>query len=478
MKTIIKIMKGLSCVCVSFFALNCQAVISYTQQDNQTHALVNEWPVPSKSVDLFHQYVSSKNPELTESQLLKSIIENHLLTEHVKKTIGLKTISDETKVGFTQNSATQAQLINILKHHYQKNISESITKFKGGNLNSIITMPFKISESTINKSFKMSKTMEYKASRKQIEELKDIQLLGYQFPKNESQSITLFEIYQQTNIQEKISLFQADIPTLKRLTYQHLSSLYVLYWVKQFTNISENELNALKKFVSDNRTARQYHLYSGAKSAVHHSNQTLRKLAKSISQEEITQYYRSHKEEFKTVKKVKARHIQLSSQSQADKVHQALKNGLNFNMAIEKYSQAKDKSDAIAGDLGWINRGDVDRDWLHTLPFTQKKAGEFSAPFMSPKRHYATPVWEIIYLDERIMGYLDPSSKTVKYNASKAIAKNKISQSVIDIKQKIWNEAKVNLNKGKISNDLFSEKTPLLNVFNTGHQHSKASHEH
>lgn len=107
---------------------------------------------------------------------------------------------------------------------------------------------------------------------------------------------------------------------MKKLTYQHLSSLYVLHWVKHFTNINENELTNLKQFISDNRIARQYQLYSGVKTAVHHSNQALRKFSKQVSQQEVEQYYQANKEDFKTVKQVKARHIQLASQSQAHKV--------------------------------------------------------------------------------------------------------------------------------------------------------------
>ncbi len=459
-------------------SLESHATIIHTQQDDATVATVNDWAIPSKSVELFYQYAIDKNPELSKSQLVKNIIENHLLTNYAKKTIGLEAISDETKVGFKQETATQEQLINVLKYRYQDDITRSIQHLKKGNLGSVITVPMNISSEALAKLFTMKKTMEYKISSNQQNVFKNTSLLHYQFPHQKPQTITLWDIYNRTNMQEKIALFKADTNTLKSLTRKHLSSLYVLHWVKQSTSINQEELSSLKQFITENRIARQYHLYTGSKSAVHHSNEALRTLSKQVSPQEIAEYYLQHKESFKTVKKVKARHIQLTSQAQADTVYQKLKSGLDFAKAIEKYSHAKDKNNSEPGSLGWIKRSELNRDWLHTLPFMQKQTGQFSPPFMSPKKHYPTTLWEIIYLDERVTGYLAPNSKTVQYNASKAIAKIKIGQSVSDTKKQLWHEARVSLNKNKVKPEAFTQQTSDFNLFTTGHQHSEPDHEH
>jgi len=476
--TIIRILKRPLCAISLLLALDSHAIITHTLQDEATVATVNNQTIPTKSIELFYQYAIDKNPELSKSQLVKNIIENHLLTKYVKKTIGLEVISDETKVGFKQEVAAQDQLINVLKYRYQEEITKSIQQLKSGNLNSVITAPMSISSKALAKLFTMEKAMEYRINLSQQNIFKNTHLLNYQFPQQTLQTITLWDIYDRTNMQEKIALFKADTNTLKSLTRKHLSSLYVLHWVKQFTPISQFELTSLKQFITENRIARQYHLYTGSKTAVHHSNEKLRALSKKVSPQEINEYYQQHKESFKTVKKVKARHIQLTSQAQADKVYQELKSGLNFAKAIEKYSHAKDKNSSEPGSLGWIKRSDLNRDWLHTLPFTQKQTGQFSPPFMSPKKRYPTTLWEIIYLDERVTGYLPPSSKTVQYNASKAIAKIKINQSVSDTKKQLWYEARVNLNKNIINTEAFIQQTTHFNLFNTGHQHSEPNHEH
>ncbi|MEH6348249.1 MAG: peptidylprolyl isomerase [Bermanella sp.] len=480
MKSIIKIniFKHFSFALFLFTSIESQATITSTLQDEASYASVNDWAIPTKSVELLYQYSAAKNSDLTKSQLVKSIIENHLLANYAEQTIGLSKISDETKVGFKQKYATQEQLINVLKYKYQENISQSIHQLEGGNLNSVIVTPITISKAMLSKLFIMNKAMEYKINSKQQNTFKITSLLNYQFPQGKQQSITLWDIYDRTNMQEKIALFKADTHTLKKLTHRYLSSLYVSYWVKQFTEVSDTELNSLKQFIAENRIGHQVHLYKGSKTTVHHSNQTLRTLSKQVSPQEIEQYFLSHKEEFKTVQKVKARHIQLTSQIQADQVYQELKSGLNFNKAIKKYSQAADKNNRIPGGLGWIIRKDIKGNWLRTLPFTQKQVATFSAPFMSPKKNYENPVWEIIYLDERVLGYLLPTSKTVQYNASKAIAKKRINQSVNETKNQIWKKARVNLNKKKISLDVFNQQTTDLTLFSKSHQHGENGHEH
>ncbi len=192
--------------------LNSQAVVTHTLQDNTLHAKVNDWHIPSKSVTLFHQYTSFRNPELTESQLLKNIIENRLLAHYAKENIGLSVISDETKVGFKQEHATQAQLINVIKSQYQTDISHSITQLQGGNLKSVITTPLTLSKLKLNDLFTMTKAMEYTLSHQQKNKLKDIPLLIFQFPKTSEKAITLWDIYERTNMQEKMALLREILP--------------------------------------------------------------------------------------------------------------------------------------------------------------------------------------------------------------------------------------------------------------------------
>jgi hypothetical protein len=476
--TIIKSQKVLLVICLLFMALNGHAKITHYLQSEDNVATVNDWPLPKKSVELFYQYVAEKNPEITQIQVVKSIIENHLLAKHAKKTLGLEVISDQTKVGFKQEHASHAQFINIIKFQYQEDITLSIQGLNGGDLNGVITRPLSMTSNTLSDLLSMGKAMEYRLSPVQIETLKNTQLLKYQFPKSKPKNISLWDIYDRTNVQEKIVLFKGDMKTLTKLIQNRLSSLYIAHWVKQSNNIEHSELLALQKFISDNRIARQYHLYTGSKTAVHHSNQALRALAKKVTPQEIEHYYQTHIEDFKTIKKVKARHIQLGSQEQADHVYQALEAGLDFTTAIKKYSQAKDKHNQIPGNLGWISRKEARDNWLHTLPFTQKKAASFSRPFMSPKKHQPSPVWEIIYLDERVMGYLAPTSKTVQYNASKAIAKLKVQQSFKDTQKALWHEARVNLNKSKVNTKAFEQQATHFNLFNTAHQHDDSEHGH
>ena len=135
-----------------------------------------------------------------------------MLAHYAKENIGLSVISDETKVGFKQEHATQAQLINVIKSQYQTDISHSITQLQGGNLKSVITTPLTLSKLKLNDLFTMTKAMEYTLSHQQKNKLKDIPLLIFQFPKTSEKAITLWDIYERTNMQEKMALLREILP--------------------------------------------------------------------------------------------------------------------------------------------------------------------------------------------------------------------------------------------------------------------------
>ncbi|HLR36377.1 MAG TPA: peptidylprolyl isomerase [Tissierellales bacterium] len=75
----------------------------------------------------------------------------------------------------------------------------------------------------------------------------------------------------------------------------------------------------------------------------------------SVTEGEITEYYNNHKEEFTKPKSVKASHILVKEEEEANKILDELNNGLSFEDAASKYSQCPSK--ANGGDLGEFTKG-------------------------------------------------------------------------------------------------------------------------
>ena len=99
-----------------------------------------------------------------------------------------------------------------------------------------------------------------------------------------------------------------------------------------------------------------------------------------------------------------------------------IRDGLSFEQAIAQYSLAEDARDG--GQLGWIDRETRNDHWMLALAFVQPE-GRVSAPFRSPAVSGA-PYWEILQVDEKVMGYQPLDSESVRYRASLAIAREQL----------------------------------------------------
>ncbi len=85
----------------------------------------------------------------------------------------------------------------------------------------------------------------------------------------------------------------------------------------------------------------------------------LRKLLEDVevSDEEAFEYYKAHRNEFKSQESVKAKHILVDQPQKAEQIYWDLKKGLFFEEAAKKYSSCPSAS--VGGDLGYFTRGQM-----------------------------------------------------------------------------------------------------------------------
>ena len=76
-----------------------------------------------------------------------------------------------------------------------------------------------------------------------------------------------------------------------------------------------------------------------------------------MKDEEIKDYYVNHQDNFKTPEKVRASHILVDSEDEANNILDQLNNGMSFEEAARKYSNCPSKENG--GDLGEFTRGQM-----------------------------------------------------------------------------------------------------------------------
>lgn len=111
-----------------------------------------------------------------------------------------------------------------------------------------------------------------------------------------------------------------------------------------------------------------------------------------VTDEEAQKYYQNHKEEFKTEKQVRARHILVKDKAQAQKILKELQNGGDFSKLAQKYSIDKATA-AKGGELGFFTRKDM------VKPFSDAafalKPGQLSPVVKTPFGYHIIQVEEV-----------------------------------------------------------------------------------
>ncbi|MEW6350899.1 MAG: peptidyl-prolyl cis-trans isomerase [Thermodesulfobacteriota bacterium] len=116
-----------------------------------------------------------------------------------------------------------------------------------------------------------------------------------------------------------------------------------------------------------------------------------------VTDEEAQAYYKAHLSEFKPQEELKARHILVKTESEANKIEEKLKAGEDFEALAKKYSIDP------AGKEGGKFQTPDGRDWLTKGMFEQSFAHQL---FLIPKGSFGKPTktqfgWHILKVDDR-----------------------------------------------------------------------------
>jgi peptidyl-prolyl cis-trans isomerase C len=154
-----------------------------------------------------------------------------------------------------------------------------------------------------------------------------------------------------------------------------------------------------------------------------------------VSDADIQKYYQEHQEKYVSPERIKASHILVDSQAQADTILKQIRKGGNFEALAKQYS--KDSSASRGGDLGWFSKGRMDPAF-ESVAFALKK-GEVSNVVKTPFGYH------IIKLDDRKDSVTRPMDQ-LKRPIERAIQRDRMEKEVNNLKEGIRKKATVAVN--------------------------------
>jgi peptidyl-prolyl cis-trans isomerase C len=155
-----------------------------------------------------------------------------------------------------------------------------------------------------------------------------------------------------------------------------------------------------------------------------------------VSDADIQKYYQEHQEKYVVPERIKASHILVDNQAQADTILKQLKKGANFEALAKQYS--KDSSAARGGDLGWFSKGRMDPAFEQAA-FALKK-GEVSGVVKTPFGYH------IIKLEDRKESVSRPMDQ-LKRPIERALQRERMEKELKDLKNNVKNKATVAVNE-------------------------------
>lgn len=156
----------------------------------------------------------------------------------------------------------------------------------------------------------------------------------------------------------------------------------------------------------------------------------------SINEEELVTFYNDNKEKFKKPETVRARHILVDTESEANKIIEEIKSGLDFEDAAKKYSKCPSKTNG--GDLGYFTRGKMVKEF-ENASFELEK-GEMSEPV---KTSFGYHIIEVLDKKEEEISPFEEVKEQIK-NQLFVAKQNEVYYKKIDELRNIY-EVKVNL---------------------------------
>lgn len=404
-------------------------------------ARIDGAPLYAFSVEAMWQLARDHDPKATLQATRAQVIENRLLAGAARARFGEAQLSSAQRVAFAREVAFDDQLTGALRALYGREIDAALRKLPGGGIDALVRPAPPPDGASLNAVFGAPGRLllDYTLTPLQQDAARKVVLLRYALPRAAGETITLYDVYRRQNVQGRVALFDRNPNFMLQQAKLQVGSAYVLAWSRQrFGAAAVADLRAALADQADAQVLLRMH---GMGDDAHGGSVLLDELAQQVGDAEVQQFYRRNRQQFMRVERVRARHIRLPDEASAQKVAAQLGAGADFATLARRHSIAPDAQ--AGGALGWI-RHEGPASWLAQLLFAQPQ-GKVSAPVRTPAGPGDHAAWEIVLVEQRVQGYQDPASESVRYAARRAIARATALQQLADLRRELLRKARIDI---------------------------------
>lgn len=392
--------------------------------DPELAATVNGEPMSNTFVDLMQHIAQKGDPSITRVRVVQALIDDRLIAAYARKSGVGEPLIEDNKVAFSPDVQIRQSMVSNLQAGFRDKLEARLKQEKGGALNGLILSeraPTAAEWGSVVGS-QAGLRLEYTLGDKARAAAAKVTLLRYRFGKDAPVAISLLEVYDAQNVQGRNQLHARVDDFAREQARQLMKQRWILRWAQSPEGLGDADFAVFRRAIEDRLVHTGWMAYLGVAADIHDDPQHLKDLQAKVTADEIRGYYDAHRDDFRRIDKVKARHLRVQDEATANALAARLHTGENIADLARQYSLDADA--ASGGDLGWIVHGEQAHGWLDSLAFLQKP-GVPSKPVRLPGPKGSEPGWEILLVEDRVMGWQPPESESVRYLASQAIAKQK-----------------------------------------------------
>ncbi|MCQ4164529.1 peptidylprolyl isomerase [Tahibacter harae] len=413
-----------------------------TTDEDRTVAEIDGERLGSNALALLLRYQRMAQRGADATQLLDEVIEQRLLARHAAARFTRAELFADQRVAFAPEVSAEEKLAGVLRTVYRERLPEELAAEAGADMEkAIIAQPPLTTQQLRDVLGDPARLrVEYALTPEQQQAAATLSVLRYRLPGGVEDSLSLADIYARQNVQGRISLHQLDAAFLAGQAHRRLAELLAVDWAARQAGAAA--VAELRRNLLDREYARALAEYYGLSRDIHAASAYQAALRNRIDQAQVGRWYDTHREQFRRLDRVRARHIRLADEAAAARVNAQLhKDGSNFADLARRHSVAPDA--AGGGKLGWLARQDK-ADWFTELVFAQPP-GQNGLAVREPAAADAAAHWEIVRVEEQAHGYFPRDSETVRYLAAQTLAEQQARADYEALRRRLRREARVRL---------------------------------
>lgn len=381
-----------------------------------------------------------KTPEQGSASQLQKLVADRLLAQAALQRYGEAALYPAQTVAFSRQYLIDKALTQQLYQLCRQEIDSKLGTAPAQSLLSWAKAEWQIQQQQLDDLFGKDPRLqlEYRLSTAQFAAAQNIIVLRYQLA-DKTRKLSLAELSQQFNVQGRVELFRGNLPFIQQQALQVLFAAYVREVARQ--HWSDREIADLRVSLAAQIDLQALAELYGLPEHSDRPSAILQALQRDIRAAEISKYYHAHRQNFKVIDQVKARHIQLRDEKLVQTVRLALQQNTDFASLARQYSSAADASQG--GDLGW-RKAHAEADWLSQFALLQTP-GQASAAVLAPSVGTNDRYWEIVLVEQQRQRYADLQSIGVQDQIRQTLARAKAQANLRRWRQQLLAQANLKI---------------------------------